>query len=459
MTTPADLPSVSPTTARPSLAGEWQRVECLGECLQQARQGKPIADAQTARLQALQEAVVATRLETAAWHALPVYGLDMLEMDVLACVLATEAQPRLAWMFQTLQPGCEQPYPTLALVQALLALEGDAVASLRHALRPTGELRRRQLLETNGSGPFQVLRPGNGVVARLMGITEVEPPPGALRVEQQARWEDLILAPARKEMLREFLLWIRHRPTVVGDWHGTDIGGPIALFAGPSGTGKTFAALAIAAELGWPLFRVDLGRLVSKYIGETEKNLNRLFDAAHGQAMVLQFDEVDSIMGKRGEIREARDRYANMEVSHLLSRIEQHRGPCILTTNLRGHLDTAFYRRFQIVVEFPVPDREARARLWQKLLPPKAPRAPGADPDRLAGVPGLTGGNIRNAALHAAYLAAEEGAPIALEHLAHAIWRELTKSGKAALARDLGPLEPHLPPALLDPPNHPSGTA
>ena len=442
-----------PRTAPPraTLAAEWLRVECLGECLQGVRQNQSIPEEQTDRLKNLQEGTMAARLESDVWRDLSVQGLDMLEMDILACVLAPEAQPRLAWMYQTLQPGVTDPFPSLALIQALLALEGDAVTSLRHALRPTGELRRRHLIEPFGSGPFQILKPGSGVVNRLLGLREVEAPPGAVRIDQHAAWDSLILTPERKAILHEFLLWIRHRSTVVEKWDGHDIGGPIALFAGPSGTGKTFAAVAIADQLGWPLFRVDLGRLVSKYIGETEKNLNRLFDAAHGQPMVLQFDEVDSIMGKRGEIREARDRYANMEVSHLLSRIEQHRGPCVLTTNLRGHLDTAFYRRFQIVVEFPLPDLIAREQLWAKLLPPKAPRAADATPAFLAQVTGLTGGNIRNAALHAAYLAAEDGRPIERGHLAHAIWRELTKSGKATMPSDLGPLEKSLPVKVFDP--------
>jgi SpoVK/Ycf46/Vps4 family AAA+-type ATPase len=246
-------------------------------------------------------------------------------------------------------------------------------------------------------------------------------------------------------MLREFLLWITHKAPVVGEWGGGACGGPVGLFAGPSGTGKTFAAAVLAAELGWPLYRVDLGRFVSKYIGETEKNLNRLFDAAHGQPMILQFDEADSLFSKRGEVREARDRYANMEVSHLLARIESHQGPVILTTNLRKHLDPAFARRFQVVVDFPRPDAEARTRLWQRLLPPRAPREPGVDPAFLGAAVNLTGGSIRNAALHAAYLAAGAGKPLSLGHVALAVWRELGKDGRELSPTDLGPLAPFLP--------------
>ena len=276
-------------------------------------------------------------------------------------------------------------------------------------------------------------------------------PPGAVRVRQRASWQDLVLPPGRELMLREFLLWLKHRDTVVGDWGGQHVGGPVALFSGPSGTGKTFAAVVLASELGWPLYRVDLASLVSKYIGETEKNIGRLLDAAHGREMILQFDEVDALMSKRGEIKEARDRYANMEVSYMLARIEDHHGPCILTTNRRNEIDKAFTRRFQIVVEFPRPDENARAELWRMLLPPNAPRAGDVDLEFLAGAVNLTGGNIRNAALHAAYLAVDQGESISLAHLATAVWRELGKDRVRLQKADLGALAAHLPETVCPP--------
>lgn len=168
--------------------------------------------------------------------------------------------------------------------------------------------------------------------------------------------------------------------------------------------------------------------------------------------MVLQFDEADALMSKRGEVKEARDRYANMEVSHLLARIEEHRGPCILTTNLRSHLDQAFFRRFQMVIEFPRPDKQARAQLWQRLLPPLAPKQPDVLFEFLGESVSLTGGNIRNAALHAAYLAAEDQHPISLPHIAIAVWRELAKEGRQITDADMGPLAKHLPQHIK--PNH-----
>jgi SpoVK/Ycf46/Vps4 family AAA+-type ATPase len=161
--------------------------------------------------------------------------------------------------------------------------------------------------------------------------------------------------------------------------------------------------------------------------------------------MVLQFDEADSLFSKRGEVREARDRYANMEVSHLLARIESHRGPCILTTNLRSNLDPAFARRFQVVVDFPRPDARARALLWERLLPPRAPRAPDLDTTFLGAAVNLTGGEIRNAALHAAFLAADAGGSLGLAEVTLAVWRELGKEGRDLSIADLGPLGPHLP--------------
>ncbi len=184
--------------------------------------------------------------------------------------------------------------------------------------------------------------------------------------------------------------------------------------------------------------------LVSKYIGETEKNLNALFDAADGRDVVLLFDEADSLFGRRGDVREARDRYANMEVSHLLARIERHRGPCILTTNLRQHLDPAFARRFQAVIEFPRPDAGARTALWRRGFPPHAPLADEVDAERLGASLELTGAQIRNAALHAAFLAAAEETGVTLAHVASAVMSELAKDGREVPRSSLGMLAGHL---------------
>ncbi len=427
-----------------ALDPEWDRIEALALCLVETRQGRSPPDGLLQALEALQAAVVTLRAEPSRWHGLPLDGLGMPEMDVLSALIAVEVQPRVGWLFQTLQNG--GPHASPALLQELLALQGRDIVTLHHALSPEGALVERKLVCVDVPGLYGSVRVEPRMLSLLMGWRSLgAPPPGAALVRDVATWNDLVLPETQKQMLREFLYWVRERPRVVGDWGGRDIGGPLALFSGPSGTGKTFTASVLAGDLGWPLYRVDLGMIVSKYIGETEKNLNALFDAAHGQDMVLQFDEADSLLGKRAEVNEARDRYANMEVSHLLSRIEQHRGPCILTTNLRSHLDGAFMRRFQAVVEFPRPDTTAREALWARLLPRRAPLADDVDLAALAQAVPLTGGGIQNAALQAAYLASAAGCAIGLPQVATAIWRELGKSGKSLGRKELGPLAEHLP--------------
>ncbi|MFZ5447965.1 MAG: ATP-binding protein [Thermodesulfobacteriota bacterium] len=438
-------PTVQQSATDP-LAVEWERLELLGHLLGESRQGRHLAPELLERLQSLQGQVERARQEGRGLIRAIAKPLSFLELDVLACVLAPEVEPRLGWMFQTLQPGIPQPYPTIALLQELLALTPAESSQLYAVLSETAPLRRLGLIDLEGNDPFQPVRPAPGITARLMQRPLLSAHlPGAIPVMIRAGWDDLILPPDRLIMLREFLLWITQKATVVQEWGGQDCGGPVALFSGPSGTGKTLAAAVLATELGWPLYRVDLGRLVSKYIGETEKNLNRLFDAAHNRPMILQFDEADSLFSKRGEVKEARDRYANMEVSHLLARLEYHCGPVILTTNLRKHLDSAFARRFQIAVDFPRPESQARALLWRRLLPPRAPGVADLDFAFLGQAINLTGGNIRNAALHAAYLAAGDGGVITLPHVALAVWRELGKDGRELSKSALGALSRFLP--------------
>ncbi len=425
---------------------EWERVEVLAHCLTSTRRGENAGTPLLARLERLQKSVNELRESgLSAWTRLPGEHLTSLDWDLLACIVAPEVHPRVGWLFQSLQAGSGQPYPSLALLQDLLAIHGPEVVELRAALAENGRLRRGGFIRGDGADAYQSIRAEEWVLGALIGGDLTPPaPPGSLPVRLRARWNDLVLPDEQTRMLHEFLLWIKHRETVVETWGGTDTGGPIALFSGPSGTGKTFAAAVIATELGWPLYRVDVGLLVSKYVGETEKNVNRLFDAAHGREVVIQFDEADALLGKRGEVKEARDRYANMEVSHLLSRVELNRGPCVMTTNMRNQLDTAFTRRFQMIIEFPRPDAKARAALWSRLLPPRAPRADSVSTEALGEAVSLTGGQIRNAALHAAYLAAEAACPIDIRHVAVAVKREIGKNGRADVAGELGPLREYL---------------
>lgn len=255
--------------------------------------------------------------------------------------------------------------------------------------------------------------------------------PGMIDLPSGATWDDLVLPTQCIQSLHEYVSRVSHRDKVELEWGGRVTGGPIALFSGPSGTGKTFAAEVLANTLKLPLFRVDLGSLVSKYIGETEKNLDALFDAVTNEPMLLFFDEADSLFARRSEVEDAHDRYANMEVSYLLSRLERHKGPCILTSNLRQGIDPAFVRRFQMVIDFPFPDEVARSKLWRLHIPVGAPIDEDVEMDNLARESELTGGQIRNAALHAAFLAAGESSAITLKHIASAVQTELAKTASA----------------------------
>jgi hypothetical protein len=432
--------------ARVDLDAEWNRVELMARQVADRRVNRSPEPGVVASLAGLRRDVMQLRSTDAAWNRVANGRLTWLDHDVLACVIAPEVEPRIRWLYQELQGGTPQPYPTRSLLQELLDIPAAELRELAAVWSDDAALLRLGLIECDGAGPFSVIRPADGVTARLLGMPPPSAtPPGTTRVLYRASWDDLVLPGDRVAMMREYVGWICHRSIVIDQWAGRPSGGPVALFSGPSGTGKTLAASVIASELGWPLYRVDLGSLISKYIGETEKNLNVVFSAVHGRPAVLQFDEADSLFGKRGEIRDARDRYANLEVSHLLARIEQHDGPCILTTNLRGNLDPAFARRFQMVIDFPRPDLAARSRLWRLHLPPKAPLEPTLDLDLVAGAVHLTGGGIRNAAMHAAFLAAARARSIGMPELTLAIWRELGKDGRSLTPADLGPLAKFAP--------------
>jgi SpoVK/Ycf46/Vps4 family AAA+-type ATPase len=213
--------------------------------------------------------------------------------------------------------------------------------------------------------------------------------------------------------------------------------GVTILFAGPPGTGKTMAAEVIASELGLDLYKIDLSTIVSKYIGETEKNLERIFGEAQSSNAILFFDEADAIFGKRSEVKDAHDRYANIEVSYLLQRMEAYDGVTILATNLRANLDDAFTRRLQHAVDFPFPEEEYRLRIWQTLFPPDVPRQPDLDFAPLAKRFKLAGGNIRNVIVGAAFLAAADGGSVTMSHLLHGTRREMQKMGRLMNEPDL----------------------
>ncbi|HWC87725.1 MAG TPA: ATP-binding protein [Solirubrobacteraceae bacterium] len=263
-------------------------------------------------------------------------------------------------------------------------------------------------------------------------------------------WEDLIVPDRAARALRMIPSFLRYRDRVL-DWgYGAEAGmtpGMTVLFAGESGTGKTMASRVVARDLGLDLFRIDLATVVSKFIGETEKQLDRVFAGAEGSNAILLFDEADALFGKRSEVHDAHDRYANVEVAYLLQRIERYEGAVILTSNLRHNIDAAFLRRLDLVVEFPFPEEEERRRLWRRLLPARAPLAD-IDVDFLATRFKLSGGSIRNVSFAAALLAAGDGGRVTMEHLARGIALEYEKLGRLTLEADFDRLYPSVrPPA------------
>ena len=255
--------------------------------------------------------------------------------------------------------------------------------------------------------------------------------PGVIASPSGSTWDDLVLPDQSIQSLREYVLWVTHRDEVKRKWGGKIAGGPIALFSGPSGTGKTFAGGVLGKALGLELYTVDLGQLVGKYIAETEKNLDALFDAVTNEPMVLLFDEADSLFGKRAEVNDANNEYANLEVSFLLSRLERYKGPSVIATSGQKRFDPGVMLKFQFVIDFPLPDAAARSRLWRLYLPVRAPIDRDVDTDDLAKNFELAGGQIRNAALHAAFLAAGDSSSITSKHLIRAIKAELSKSGNS----------------------------
>jgi ATPase family associated with various cellular activities (AAA) len=269
----------------------------------------------------------------------------------------------------------------------------------------------------------------------------------AREVKALYTWEQLVLPAPKTELVRDIVRHVEHRRKVMEDWgFGKRLNrgkGLNVLFAGVPGTGKTMAAEVISNALGMSLYRIDLAGVVSKYIGETEKNLSRIFKEAEHSDAILFFDEADALCGKRSEVRDAHDRYANIEINYLLQLIEGHEGITILATNLRQHLDEAFIRRIHVIVEFPLPAREERIRIWRQNLPAQI-TAGVIDFPFLAQSFELSGGNISNIALSAAFLAADEGSAISMQHVVQATQRELEKAGKRTIAEEFGRYAPFL---------------
>lgn len=324
---------------------------------------------------------------------------------------ATRGERRSAWEQTLMSLGVEND----AVIDRLASqfdLEPQAIASLGQSLEGhAGDVDERRIRHACRAAA----RPALESLAQ--------------RVEPQASWDQLILPDATLATLRQIESQVHHRGTVHERWGFAKRSarglGITALFSGLSGTGKTFAAEVLGVALDLDLYRIDLSGIVSKYIGETEKNLRQVFDAAEGAGAILLFDEADALFGQRSDVKDSHDRYANLEISYLLQRMEAYQGLAILTTNLKSHLDPAFLRRLRFVVQFPFPDAAQRAELWRRAIPAQLP-VEGLDFNKLSR-PALTGGNIQTIAINAAFTAAEAGSAVTMTCLRQALMRELGK--------------------------------
>lgn len=344
----------------------------------------------------------------------------------------TSQEQRLLWQ-SSLGNTANQLNGYIDALVSQFDLTAPTVAAIGHSVGQSS-------VADNGSGSAA---PGDRLKQQLWEACRSQARPKmedlAQPIVSRAHWDDLVLPTEQKLVLKDIAAHVRQRATVYDRWgFGGDTGrglGISALFAGASGTGKTMAAEVLALELQLDLYRIDLSAVVSKYIGETEKNLRRVFDAAEMGGAILLFDEADALFGKRSEVKDSHDRHANIEVSYLLQRMEAYRGLAILTTNLKDALDQAFLRRLRFTVRFPFPDATQRAEIWRRVFPTTVPTE-GLKPDKLARL-NVAGGNIRNIALNAAFLAADAGESVEMKHLLEASRSEYIKLEKPLIDAEI----------------------
>jgi hypothetical protein len=368
------------------------------------------------------------------------FGLCGAEAVALVLTLVPEVTPAYGRLFAELAGDLARPVPTID-VCVRAAPQGEPLLRRDAPLFTTGLVEIVPAMHWRSSG-LVLADPAREF---LLGLrTEMPRPrlPGlAAPVERAVMWDDLVLPAATLRRLHELASAIREREHVFDTWSFARLNGSRsvrALFSGGSGTGKTMSASVIARELGLRLCRVDLSTVVSKYVGETERNLEAVFRATELGNAMLMFDEADALFGKRSVVSDAQDRYANIEVAYLLQRMETYDGVLLLATNLASNMDDAFSRRIHFEIDFPMPDQPARERLWAGALPPEAPVDDDVDLDLLARMVPLSGGEIRNAALTAAFLAAHDERPIGMAHLVRAVARQRGRQGKLPTVAEFG---------------------
>ncbi len=335
----------------------------------------------------------------------------------------------------TLEPGVDEALPALA---AKFELDIGAILDGAQTAKGLATARSPENAQISLEDLYSAARARSAPILSSL----------ASKVTRHKQWEDLILEPDPIMQLRELCSMVELKHKVYDEWgFGEKLSsgkGVVSLFGGQSGTGKTMAAGVIAGALGLDLYKIDLSGVVSKYIGETEKNLGAIFRDASLSNAILFFDEADALFGKRSEVRDAHDRYANIETAYLLQQIEDYAGPVILSTNLKMNLDEAFLRRMHFVIDFPMPEEPYRLRIWKQTMPQEVPLADDVDFAFLARQFRISGGNIRNIVLGSAFLAAHDDGPLAMRHLIQATRREFQKLGRMVTEADFGEHIVHL---------------
>jgi hypothetical protein len=364
-------------------------------------------------------AIVAENISGLAFVSTPTVAINLKRPQITINVTKPTAKEQVSLWQKYIKPGLKYSDRDLSRLVSQFNMGTQTI--------------RNTAIEINNQ-PLNGDAEKNGKVIWSACCAETRPKLNELaeRVIPLAWWDDLILPQAQKEILKEIAIHVQHRITVYDEWgfaakssRGLGI---TVLFHGESGTGKTMASEALANELQLDLYRIDLSQVVNKYIGETEKNLKKIFDAAEDGGSILLFDEADALFGRRSEVKDSHDRYGNIEVSYLLQRMESYKGLAILTTNMKNALDTAFLRRLRFVVQFPFPDTAQRTEIWKRAFPAQTPTQ-NLDMDKLARL-NVAGGNIKNIAMNASFIAAGDSQPVQMVHISRAARSEYSKLEK-----------------------------
>ena len=435
----------APHNARQSaaLTAEFSRIATLLGIIARHREGKGASAEQKREVQGLTGEITEAR-KAGFWADL--LGLEAapagLACDVMSVALFPLAWPSRALALAALQPGIAEPVPCQALIHELLMVGPVEELALHRILSPTSMLLAHCWLQVEGSGPARLIRPGPRLIRAVLGDEGFGTLPAGISLSDDGTspLPELILEPATARALDEVAALAAYTLAAPEPLRKA---GPAVLFSGPPGTGKSLAARHLSRRIGRPLFQLNLGTIVSKWLGETERNLSRVFEQMSGTRGAILIDEADALLGKRVSVKEGRDHYVNLTVSHLLMLLERHKGPVWLTSNLRTNLDDAYIRRFSAVVEFRRPELDLRLKAWLHEIGGDLAEAPRLELARLAASVDLSAAEIGSACHYAKALAEARGAPLAAADLARAVMRERTKSTATFTRNDLQALAPH----------------